>query len=1789
MAYSKKQNLEKNIEAIKLLFSLKNNQRIPNEIEATILKKYSGFGGIKCIINPIDKPETWTKSDLPLLPLVKELHEIIKTNTEGEKEYKQYFESLKNSIFTAYYTPKEVISSIVDVMHEQGIKVNQFLDPSAGNGAFVEAFKPLQKESGKSVAYEKDIITGQILSCLEPNAKVNVNGFESIENKHNNSFDVVASNIPFGDIPIFDFEYSKAKDTARKQSCKTIHNYFFLKSVDKARDGGLVAFITSEGVFSSPQNREVRKRLMEQCELVSVAQLPNNLFKDIANTEVSSHLIILQKNNFKNRILGRKDVAFIGVDGQKNQLQRLESIIHTKSYLDTDLYGKEATIYEHEGGIEGIAADLKIKLRKDFADNYIHQLYQRGLTTKENEVKQTQVAQKPVEKKSEAQNMQFDLFNQIETPQVAKEQKAPIVIQTHEYPTDLMQDWYRNNTLVEFNGVFGNLSEFNSENPVIFTPLAKKLNTNDSFKTRAYINIRDAYYTLYNWEASNLKESPELRSNLNTIYDDFIVKFDSLNDKKNVRLFNNDALFNDITSLEYLENGKYVKSDIFIEPVSFSKEIELNIQTAEDAMFASLNKYGKVNIEYMQQISFFSEQELTSELKGRIFYNPYINSFETADEFISGNVIKKAEDIEQWLQKNADASPEKIKITNESREALVKSIPTPIPFEELDFNLGERWMSSKIFADFASQLLKTNIEIEYNKLLDEFNVEAKGTSVEIYQKYAVKSEFRSYTGISILKHALHNTVPKISKSVPTVDGSDKKEIDVEKTQLFNTKSEQIREQFSLWLNAQSKEFKDDLVSQYNRKFNCFVKPKYNGEHQVFPDLNIKNLEKKYNIKEIYETQKNAVWMLKTNGGGIIDHSVGGGKSLTICIAAYEMKRLAIANKPMILGLKANVEEIAELYKTAYPNARVAFPSEKDFSKANRKKFINDIKNNNYDVVIMSHEQFGKLPEPLKIQERILSEELQTVEANLNVFEEDHEITNWMRKGMEKRKQNLEVKLENIAANIKYQKDDVVDFQQLGIDHIFVDESHQFKNLMFNTRHTNVAGLGNPDGSQKALNLLFALRTIQERTGRDLGATLLSGTTISNSLTELYSIFKYMRPNALEEQGINCFDAWAAIYAQKTTEYEVSVTGQIINKERFRHFIKVPELSMFLSEITDYKTADDIKLDRPKANEVLLSYEQTPDQKEFAKKLMKFAENGDKKVFGEDAKYLESKKATSKKGNQTAKMLLATNYARKMALDMRTINPNYQDTESSKTSLVAQDIADYYQRYNEHKGTQFVFTDLSTYKANEWNICSDIKHKLVQEYSIPESEIRFIQEAKTEKAKREIIKDMNEGKVRVLFGSTVKLGTGVNAQKRAVAVHHLDIPYRPSDLEQRDGRGQRKGNIVAKEFANNTIDIRIHAVKKTLDVYKFNLLKNKQTFISQIKNGMLGARRIDEGGMDENGGMNHAEYIAVLSGNTDLLDKAKLDKKIAALESEKKMFSQEKRGIELTMTSLTQRLQRSNAIVSNIKEDWANFQQRVQVGKDGEVLNPLRIDGATSEIESIGKKLNELKEKTNTGGEYQKIGELYGFEVVIKTERGVTDGGLDFLDNKFFVNGAYKYSHNNGRIAKDPKLAALSFMNALENIPKLIEKHQTESEQLSNEFNEIKTIASEEWNKNEELTQLKKEVNILSKKIALEVTNPKESLIDPSIKVPTMVGGIQLNEEQRTFLKEGKVVKIENMTDKQGRRLTAYVQVNRDENILEYHKSNPEENSFTKKMLEQTESKELKNMIENKVVFAKVKI
>ena len=1244
MAFNRKQRLRDNIEAIRTAFLLDREQRTPTARERLLLERYCGFGGLKCILNPareLTDAVHWAKSDLELFAPTVELHRLLRENTKDDTEYKRYMDAMKQSVLTAFYTPPEITGTIADVLHEHGIRPDRVLEPSAGVGAFVDAVLE-NRPDADIMAFEKDLMTGKILEHLHPGQKVRVQGFEKIEKPFMNHFDLAISNIPFGDVAVFDPEFSGSKDPARHSAARTIHNYFFLKSLDTVREGGIVAFITSQGVLDAPANAPIREYMMSHANLVGVARLPNNLFTDNAGTEVGSDLIILQKNSgkeglyYNEKLFVQTEQTPIGTS-VNGYVWSIGSLSHTDLIRSTDPYGKPAYKLLHRGDTAQLAEDLrehlKIELqqlnRELYEKHSLHPAKEESMAAEvqpstETEtvspsviepVKEVEKPQaQPIEEKPEIEPRRenhssvvqltlLDLWGMpIEAPtkkKSAKKESKPKPMQSKpkpqvkavppveiakpangnkeaklenaekpDDPDDIYAtlDWETNPPINGFYetmmsltperrkalrleaerhrqeqlkkmGVKDTLSpafvpssgnmdkkpeqkeaaqqpeaqtevapvsitdnspsekattslfpELETEKPkeeapdltprpyhrtpemhlregslvanrardigylknitpygATFQPLG--LTGYQKEKALLYVSLRDAYERLYRYESNSREANVPWREHLNTCYDEFVMRYGNLNAKQNVKLVMMDAGGRDILSLERAEDGKFVKADIFDRPVSFSVENHANVGSPEEALSASLNKYGTVNLGYMRGITDSTEEELLNALKGRIFYNPLVTGYEIKDRFIAGNVIEKAERIEAWIGGNPEN--ERLPEVKQALEALKEAEPQRIAFEDLDFNFGERWIPTGVYAAYMSHLFDTDVKIAYSASMDEFSVACGYRTMKITDEFLVKGYYRNYDGMHLLKHALHNTCPDMMKSIgKDENGNDIKVRDSEAIQLANAKIDEIRNGFSEWLEEQSPQFKERLTTMYNRKFNCFVRPKYDGSHQTFPDLNLKGLASR-GIQSVYPSQKDCVWMIKQNGGGICDHEVGTGKTLIMCIAAHEMKRLNLAHKPMIIGLKANVAEIAATYQAAYPNARILYASEKDFSTANRVRFFNNIKNNDYDCVIMSHDQFGKIPQSPELQQRILQAELDTVEENLEVLrQQGKNVSRAMLKGLEKRKHNLEAKLEKVEHAIKSRTDDVVDFKQMGIDHIFIDESHYQNFLIF---------------------------------------------------------------------------------------------------------------------------------------------------------------------------------------------------------------------------------------------------------------------------------------------------------------------------------------------------------------------------------------------------------------------------------------------------------------------------------------------------------------------------------------------------------------------------------------------------------------------------------------------------------------------------------------------------------------------------------------------------------------------
>ena len=1792
MAYNAYQKLTDNIAAIRLALQWDQKTRL-HETDIVTLRKYSGFGGIKAVLYPPTTREQWVKlgatdSDLRLFPGIQELHELLQNHLD-EKQYKEAVQSVKNSVLTAFYTPEIVPKTLYRILKEHGIRPERIYEPSSGSGIFLHEAVSAFPDIKRITAVEKDILSGHVLQALGSDwsapSKVHITGLENTPVTDNGQYDLIVSNIPFGNFPVYDDAFPD------KELSGKIHNYFFAKGLDKIANGGLMAYITTDVFLNSPSNRVARGYLFERADFISLSVMPDNLMKETGNTEAPNHLLIVQKNESKQGLTNEENelVETVQQENEYGQFQ-LNTFIHRHTELVTgdelkagrNQYGHaNQSVWQH-GEINGIEEKLAVTIREGIRERFGENLFyhaQLMTATHEPEEQELRLSYLPMpQSKATSIPVQLGLFDTAPAENIgramdylndldktviqkqtvrlismiktsdnpahesivlltAKQERANRYLYklysnvkevqfsslwmnasllSHElaalarglqqyshayiyegdkslesafgldngsqsvqtYPE--LKPFYKEGTLVVHQNQVGIISNVDAEfKHAGFQPLHRQ---GDLVFYQSYTGLRDSYLELSAKELSGIAIAEKERISLNQHYDSFVAQYGFLNSPANKKRVTGDAAFGFtiLSSLERKEGSQLVKADILVQSVARQQERFIT-DNPLDALARSLNEKGRVDMDYMEAATGLNEKELISRLGNHIYLNPVTDTWETADRYLSGNVVEKLQQAEEILRDN----PGNLQYQR-SLEAIEKVQPEKIPFELLDFNLGELWIPLHYYERFARQLFEQYTSINYFTSLDTFKVNTSGHNAKIDREYAVTPRSgRTTYGYTMLEHALENTTPFFTYEVTGPDDKTIRLPDNEAIQLAHQKIENIRTGFTDWLRELPDSDKKLLESLYNQTFNCYVLREYDGSHQRFPGLDKKAL----GIEELYSSQKNAAWRIIQNRGALIDHEVGLGKTLTMIIAATEMKRLGIVHKPMILALKANVNQIAETYHKAYPLARILAPGENDFSPDKRLRLFHGIKNNNWDCIILTHDQFGKIPQSPQIQKEIFQTELDNVERDLETLKDlGGDISKRMLKGLEIRKNNLEGQLKGVLKNIEEKKDAGINFQEMGIDHLFVDEAHKFKNLTFTTRHNRVAGLGNMEGSQKALNMLFAVRTLQEKFNADLCVTFLSGTPISNSLTEMYLLFKYLRPKEMERQRIENFDGWAAVFARKTTDFEFSVTNEIIAKERFRHFIKVPELALFYNEITDYKTARHIRLDRPEINETLVNIKPTPEQCEFIKNLMQFAKTGDGTLIG---------RGKLSEDEDKGRMLIATNYAKKMSADMRLVDPwKYSDHPDNKVNVCARKVAELFHNSHGHKGTQIVFSDIGTPKSDDFNLYDALKEKLIRDFNIPARAITFIHDW-TDKQKPELFRKMNTGEIRILIGSTEKAGTGLNVQQRVVAMHHLDIPWKPSELEQRNGRGARQGNVLAKELYYNKVHNYIYAVEQSLDNYKFNLLKNKQTFISQMKNCELSVRSIDEGSADEKSGMNFSEYIAVLSGDTTLLEKSKLEKKIAVMESLRKAHFKEISRSKTQLEELHKEKAATVKMLEKLTADDSWYKGRLQLEKDGTKANPIVLDGFNGkDAEAIGKYLISLYETWKPGEDKpdeQKIGMLYGFELYIRRQRESYEekGLFEYrYSNSFYAmrsQEGIKYTYTNGIPNVDnPKLAARHFLNAIDRVDSLKEKYSKNLQELEKDIPMIAQLTTKPFGKEAELQQMKTELSRLEREITIKI-------------------------------------------------------------------------------------------------------
>jgi len=1586
------------------------------------LALFQGFGALKeLLLDPIDK-SGWNQTDLTFDKEVQEVHQVLQERFEGR--YKEAVASMRNSILTSFYTPDFIIRPMVRALASEMTEVQAILEPSAGSGNYI---KPLQDFFPESTitAIEKDMATHAVLKSLHGEKVECINtGFENFRNR---KFDLVVSNIPFGAVSVYDDQIFREAVPAKIKATTRIHNFFFVKALDNVREGGVVAFITSTGMMDAPTNKEVREYLVKQADLVTAIRLPNTVFES-AGTYPVTDVVVLRKNS------GKKGLSPV-----------------EKEFIET-----QKVPFEKEGE----------KYPLDINSYYVtHRDNVLGVFTVGGQYGRDALDLDPFEGSNDS--VLEEKFGTLLEKELARglSQRIDIVSFKKEWEDDkgyvkIPEKYPNRNILKEGNLVVLGASAgyVHTEGAELFFRPDSRLA--DTERISGLIHLRSTIVKLIDAELSSDRSAMDaLRKELNVTYDQFTFQYGHLYHVHNKKIALLDSEGFKLLSLEKLVGDRYVKSDIFSQQVNNVERVFEKTESVQDAVLLSLNSTNKIDTGFIADLMEKPERDIIKQgLAQQVMFLDFTADgkgyrFVPKDEFLSGNIVRKLE----WFEDNSRNFPDGFNQDHYTHHlALLNEIRPPYLTRELiDINMGVRWIPLEVYQDFASDLFQSKTNVTYLSHGGEYMVDVVGNSNEEEITFAAQTANGKIKGSRILEYALLDTSPRLQIKIddgpppvykPDIDGMKNVEM----------KIRDIKNRFEEY-TTKNKDVGKKLEAIYNRNVNNFVKRKYDGSHLTFEGL-------EYFKPKNY--QPNAVWKIIQEEGGIADHTVGAGKSLTMAMATMKMRRLGIANKPLIICLKANVGAVAKEFLKAYPKAKVLAPSERDYTKQKRKAIFASIATNDWDAVIITHDNFLKIPQNPHVVAAILDEEMKALDSDIKIVKGHGTLSKRALKGLEKQKVNLTIKIKQHEASIK-RDDYVMNFETMGFDHIFVDESQEFKNLGYTTRQNNVSGLGNKEGSDKARNLQYAVRTIQKRKGGDKGITFASGTPISNSLVEMYLLKKYLRPQKLEEAGIHSFDAWALMFAKKSTTYEFTVTNEIKLKERYREFINLPELGMWYGDIAHVVTAADLGQDKPRLNHCMVNIDPTKEQEIYIEKLVQFTKTKDASVLG---------LPPLTEGEKNAFMLLATNLAKKMSLDMRLLSSDYSYNPDGKIGHVCKIVAQEREDSTTFKGTQLIFCDMGTPSGNNFNVYAEIKRVLILHHNVPENEIAFIHSYETKAQKEKLFKAVNDGDIRVLVGSTKKLGTGVNVQTRLVAIHHVDLPWRPSDLDQQDGRGARQGAVMCKLHRNNEMKSYVYAVNRTLDAYQFNILSNKQKFINQIKT-TVNDRKFDEGSMDQEGGMNFAEYVALLSGNTDLLEKVKLEKKYQDLSRTYQAFLGQRNQAEAEIVNLLRINKNQSDSLTKLYRDLGQLERQ-----DIENI-PITIEGKNIEDrKQVGEYLlNKVKELDKLPSELVvsvPVASIEGF--TLKYERNFMSIQL----SKLIVESkeGIRYNYSDGKLNENPALAGRFLLDAIKRIPKVIEGTNERIKENLLKIETYQKVTKEEFKDVNELKKIETSIQEMTDKI-----------------------------------------------------------------------------------------------------------
>ncbi|CUM97521.1 DNA methylase [Dorea longicatena] len=1376
----KKERFRRNIMAIQLLKKCQEENRFATPEEQIILSKYVGWGGLSEAFD--ENNSAWATEYL----------EISSVLTPEE------YASARESTLTAFYTPPEVITAIYKAMEQMGFKEGNLLEPSCGIGNFIGMLPDAMQDS-KIYGVELDTISAGIAQQLYQKTTIAAQGFEET-NLPDSFFDGVVGNVPFGDFKVLDKRYDKHKFL--------IHDYFFAKSLDKLRPGGVMALVTSKGTMDK-ENSAVRKYIAQRAELLGAIRLPNNTFKGNAGTEVVSDILILQK---RDRLIDIEP-DWVHLDTDENGIKMNSYFVQHPEMILGEMkmvsgrFGMEATCVPYEN------ADLAAQLDEAVAN--IHGEITEYETEEELEEEDNSIPADPT-----VRNFSYTLVDD--------------------------KIYYRENSRMT---------------PVEVSATAEN-------RIKGMIAIRNSVRTLIELQTEDYPDS-EVKAEqerLNRLYDTFSGKYGLINSRANTSAFSQDSSFSLLSALEIIgEDGELErKADMFSKRTIKPHTPVTSVDTASEALAVSLGEKATIDMDYMMELSGKSENEIFEDLKGVIFLNPlyeYGNSYEPkylmADEYLSGNVREKL----RIAKKSAELYPEDYKV---NVEALQKVQPKDLTASEISVRLGATWLPPDDVQEFIFHLLETpryaqwNIKVHFSPFTSEWNIEGKSYdkgNVRAYNTYGT-SRINAY---KIIEETLNLKDVRIFDYIEDDEGKKKAVLNKKETAIAQSKQEMIKQEFQDWIWSDP-ERRERLCKSYNEKFNSVRPREYDGSHIIFNGMNPEI--------ELREHQKNAVAHILYGGNTLLAHAVGAGKTFEMVAAAQESKRLGLCNKSLFVVPNHLTEQWAAEYLQLYPAANILVATKKDFETKNRKKFCGRIATGDYDAVIIGHSQFEKIPMSIERQRAILEQQLEEITEGIAELKRNRG-ENFSVKQLEKSKKSIKQKLDKL--NDQTKKDDVVTFEELGVDRLFVDESHYYKNLYLYTKMRNVGGIAQTE-AQKSSDLFMKCRYLDEITG-GRGTVFATGTPISNSMVELYTIQRYLQYNTLVKNGLQHFDAWASTFGETITAVELTPEGTGYRaKTRFAKFYNLPELMAMFKEIADIKTADMLNLPVPEAKYHNIAVKPSEMQKEMVASLAERAEQ----VRGGGV------------DSSVDNMLKITNDGRKLALDQRMLNDMLPDFEGSKINACVDNIYRIWKENADKKSAQLVFCDLSTPKNDgTFSVYNDIRKKLI-ERGIPESEVKFIHEADTDMKKKELFQKTRKGEVRVLLGSTQKIGAGTNVQDKLIALHDVDCPWRPSDLEQRSGRIVRQGN------ENPQVDIYRYVTEQTFDAYLYQLVEGKQKFASQIMTSKSPVRSAED--IDETA-LSYAEIKMLATGNPYIKEKMDLDIQVQKLKMLKSNFLSEKYGLE----------------------------------------------------------------------------------------------------------------------------------------------------------------------------------------------------------------------------------------------------------------------------------------------------